>query len=668
MRTYLNRIKILILGLILCPTVLWAQKRDTLAPIELQEILLNHDKTRHESHTSSSPVQVLSGEQLKKINSLSVADALRYFSGIQLKDYGGIGGIKTVNVRSMGSQHTGVFFDGIQLGNAQNGQVDLGKFSLDNMEKVSLYQGQRSEMQQSAKSYASSSTIYLQTKTPTFEAGETYQLAVNVRSGSFGLFNPSINLNYKINESIAARVSTELVNAHGRYKFQYSNGVYDTTAIRNNADIKSYRVEASVHGNHKNQDTWNVKYYHYNSERGLPGAIVANRFARPQRLWDRNDFLQADYKHQFGEKYSVKFRGKYSVDYSRYLDPEIVTTTGFLENTYDQQEYYLSLVHTYKAKPYWKLSLASDIQQNVMQANLYRFAYPKRNTLLTVLASDFNFERFTIQASLLSTAVYESVKYYKSADDFQEFSPTVLFNVQPFKSPDLRLRGFYKKMFRMPSFNDLYYTFVGNTFLDPEYSEQVNLGFSWQKKVGNMSFNVTSDIYKIWITDKIVAIPGTNLFRWTMYNLGEVETNGIETNVTTAGKIGADFNYTTILTYTFQESLDVTPGGNSYSQQIPYVPKHSGGLSLMLDYKDIALNYSFIYTGERYSQKANIASNYLQPWYTHDLSVNYALPFLGKNPLKLGLEVNNLFDQQYAVIKNFPMPGRSFRLNLNYQF
>jgi vitamin B12 transporter len=31
-----------------------------------------------------------------------VADALRYFSGLQLKDYGGVGGIKTVNIRSMG--------------------------------------------------------------------------------------------------------------------------------------------------------------------------------------------------------------------------------------------------------------------------------------------------------------------------------------------------------------------------------------------------------------------------------------------------------------------------------------------------------------------------------------------------------------------------------------
>ena len=345
-----------------------------------------------------------------------------------------------------------------------------------------------------------------------------------------------------------------------------------------------------------------------------------------------------------------------------------MTTIGFLENTYDQQEYYMSLVHTYKVKPYWTLSLASDVQQNVMQANLYRFAYPKRNTVLNVLASDLNFERLTLQASLLSTGIYESVEYYEAAEDFQEFSPSLLFNVQPFKSPDLRLRGFYKKMFRMPSFNDLYYTFVGNTFLNPEYSEQVNLGFSWQKEIGTTSFNVTSDLYKIWITDKIVAIPGTNLFRWTMYNLGEVETNGIETNVTTSGKIGSDFNYTTILTYTFQESLDVTPRSNSYGQQIPYVPKHSGGLSLMLDYKAVALNYSFIYTGERYSQKANIASNYLQPWYTHDMSVNYALPFLGENPLKLGLEVNNLFDQQYAVIKNFPMPGRSFRMNLNYEF
>lgn len=90
------------------------------------------------------PVQQLAGEQLGRLSSHSVADALRYFSGLQIKDYGGVGGLKTVNIRSMGTNHVGVFYDGVELGNAQNGTVDLGRFSLDNMESVTLYNGQKS--------------------------------------------------------------------------------------------------------------------------------------------------------------------------------------------------------------------------------------------------------------------------------------------------------------------------------------------------------------------------------------------------------------------------------------------------------------------------------------------------------------------------------------------
>lgn len=97
------------------------------------------------------PSQKLSGKELQNLNSHTVADALRYFSGVQLKDYGGVGGIKTVNIRSMGTNHMGVFYDGIELSNAQNGQVDLGMYSLDNIEEISLYNGQKSDIFQSAK-------------------------------------------------------------------------------------------------------------------------------------------------------------------------------------------------------------------------------------------------------------------------------------------------------------------------------------------------------------------------------------------------------------------------------------------------------------------------------------------------------------------------------------
>ena len=58
------------------------------------------------------PAQILSGKRLEGLNSHSIADAIRYFAGVQLKDYGGVGGIKTVDMRSMGTNHMGVFYAG----------------------------------------------------------------------------------------------------------------------------------------------------------------------------------------------------------------------------------------------------------------------------------------------------------------------------------------------------------------------------------------------------------------------------------------------------------------------------------------------------------------------------------------------------------------------------
>ena len=115
------------------------------------------------------PSQKLNGEMLEKLNTHSVADALRYFSGIQLKDYGGVGGIKTVNIRSMGTHHLGISYDGVALGNAQNGQIDLGQFSLDNVEEITLYNGQKSAIFQPASDFGHAGAIYIRTKAPEFE-------------------------------------------------------------------------------------------------------------------------------------------------------------------------------------------------------------------------------------------------------------------------------------------------------------------------------------------------------------------------------------------------------------------------------------------------------------------------------------------------------------------
>lgn len=120
----------LFLLLLVFPVSVFSQgKLDSIQYLKTVEVIANRYK-------ETIPSQKLSGEELKSLNSFSVADAIRYFSGVQIKDYGGIGGLKTVDIRSMGTNHMGVFYDGIQLGNAQNGQIDLGKFSLDNIEEI----------------------------------------------------------------------------------------------------------------------------------------------------------------------------------------------------------------------------------------------------------------------------------------------------------------------------------------------------------------------------------------------------------------------------------------------------------------------------------------------------------------------------------------------------
>ncbi|MBQ1866038.1 MAG: Plug domain-containing protein, partial [Bacteroidales bacterium] len=94
------------------------------------------------SATSAYAGDRVAADELRRATDLS--DAVRVFGGLQVKDYGGVGGLKTVNIRSLGSEFTGVFIDGIQVSNAQNMQVDLGRFGADEFSSAALSYGEGS--------------------------------------------------------------------------------------------------------------------------------------------------------------------------------------------------------------------------------------------------------------------------------------------------------------------------------------------------------------------------------------------------------------------------------------------------------------------------------------------------------------------------------------------
>ncbi|KMQ68198.1 ligand-gated channel protein [Chryseobacterium sp. FH2] len=621
------------------------------------------------------PAQILQGEELERLNSHSVADALRYFSGVQIKDYGGIGGLKTINIRSLGSQHVGVFYDGIQLGNAQNGLVDLGRYSLDDLEEISLYNGQKSEIFQPAKDFGSSGSIYLQPKMPSFKGNRKTNLVIRLKNASIDLFNPSFRLEQKISQKVSASFSSEFMQSDGVYRYRYAKKypdgeqAYDTIAKRQDSDIQAKRFETSLNGA-LNNGSWNVRGYGYISNRGLPAAIVNGRFdARGARLEDENYFVQAHVRKKIFPKLETQLKAKFAYDYTHFLDTVKSEYLKYANNTFIQREIYLSSSNLYSINTNWDVSVNADFQFNNLDADLENFSYPVRYTSLVSFASTYQWNRFKLLGSVLGTFIQEHVERNIKSPDRREWSPALFMSYQPGIVPELTLRAFYKRIFRMPTFNDLYYTNIGNTYLKPEYTNQYDIGITYQKSFNKsilQNFYAKVDGYYNKVEDKIIAAPNGSMFRWLMMNLGWVEIIGVDVNMQADMMLG-NVKLKPLLSYTYQSARDMTNSEDSfYKNQIAYTPWHSGTFTLMADYKEWSFNYSAMYVGERYDvNQDNIQYNYVQPWYTHDLSVQKKFNW-HKQQFKVSLEMNNIFNQYYDVVINYPMPGRNFKLILNY--
>lgn len=642
------------------------ETQDSVRVHHIQEVVVTSRLISRET----IPSQTLGGEELKKLNSLSVADALRYFSGLQLKDYGGVGGIKTVNIRSMGTNHLGIFYDGIELGNAQNGQIDLGQFSLDNVEEISLYNGQRSAIFQPASDFGNAGSVYIRTKAPRFMMGRRYNLLVRAKYGSSDTFRFSSLWEQKLSDHISSSLSTGVLTSSGRYKFRYrrvtedNTVAYDTTAVRHNGDIWAFRIEENVRGGIAD-GYWNVKAYTYHSERGIPGAIVNNVWRRGERQWDHNTFGQAVFQKSFGDKFSTKALAKYAYYVTRYVNND--ETQIHVDNTYRQQEMYFSTSNVYEILSKWSVSMSYDFKWNKLNANMVDFAFPHRYSNFVSLATALTLSRIQAQASLVEQVVKDHVKYGASSSSRSTLTPAFFVNVYPFESKLLAVKAFAKKSFRMPTFNDLYYADMGNSKLNPESALQYDLGFvlnkDWKQGIVD-HFRLQVDGYYNTVHDKIVAYPKGQQFRWTMLNLGKVHIKGVDAMAEVGLEPAKDWKVTARLQYTYQDARDVTdPNTSYYKDQIPYIPWHSGSAILGLSWREWDLAYSFIYSGERYSQQENILYNHLQPWYTHDMSVVYHA-----RRWSARLDVNNIFSQDYDVILNYPMPKRNYMLTLEYNF
>ena len=654
---FVSKIFLVFFFYILVPKNIFAQKYDTLISVKVISALEKNKVA------TTIPVQTINETQLAKLNSISVADAVKSFAGVQVKDYGGVGGLKTVSVRSLGANHTGILYDGIAINDAQGGQIDLGKFSLDNITAIELYNASPTEILLPAKAFSYASLLVLKTNSNSNNIEDNNLLQLKIQQGSFGYISPSLLAKKTIGKNVLMAFNAWYQSAKNQYSYN-SYEILNTTDKRNNSDIKAYKLEYDFDYKISEDNKIKFKTYYYNSKRGLPGSIILYNNTSNQRLDDNNFFTQASWQRKIKEKHFLLFNTKYNYSKNYYIDPAYPNAQGKLENEFHQKEIYFSGAYKYQPIKNLGLAIASDFfNSNLKRTDIFavNFADPNRNTVLNNIAINYKKEKLELAANLIHTSIKEKVSNGISARNLNKVTPAFSASFKPIANKQFYIRAFYKNIFRAPTFNDLYYTNIGNVNLRPEFAKQLNLGITFSKN--DFAFTkriaLTADAYYNIVTDKILAVPKQNLFQWSMQNIGKVKIKGIDATLHINFADWKKIKFTTAISYTYQQALDVSDKtSTAYNTQLPYTPAHSGTLNFSIDYKNTTFSYNFIASSLRYRQGDIIAENALNPWSSNDFSLAYNY----KTDHKIILEANNIFNTQYEIIKYYPMPKFNYRI------
>lgn len=631
---------------------------------QLQDIIITENKKKNEI-TSTAPLYIISNKSLNIAGITDIADALNRIPGITIRDYGGAGGMKTVSVRSFGTQHTGVSYDGIMLNDCQSGQIDLSRYSLENVDDISLVIGDNDDIFLPAKNASLPAIININTiKSPTNDL--LPHLTSQLKIGSFGYISPFVRYEQNLSHSFALSAIGEFVYAENDYPFTLRNISVVTKERRTNSRMKSGHGEANFIWNINKNNQLDGKLYYYDNDRLLPGQVRYYTNLSNEKLREQNFFAQLGYRTFNGNNLSFKFKAKYNWAASKYKDGSY--SDGIKDADYWQREIYSSACILYTPFADWAFSYAADYSFNNMNSSLSTDTRPYRHTILQSATIKYKTSRISIIGKLLYSLYFNDAQYGKSAKNLKKLSPSLSMSYKIFNDKNIYVRASYKNIFRSPTFNESYFYHFGSTDLLPETTDQYNIGFTFLKNVSNnTSLKITLDGYMNHVKDKIVAVP-YNMFIWTNVNIGKVKVLGFDATANLSYKFSDRHSLIITTSYSLQSAKNRTnPDSPYYGYQIAYTPLHSGSVSLC--YENPWVNVTLHGTGmsSRSANNEHYEDSNIPGFFDTGITLFRSFKVL-KNEITLKGDIKNLFNKQYEIVKAYPMPGISYQFSINYKF
>lgn len=305
----------------------------------------------------------------------------------------------------------------------------------------------------------------------------------------------------------------------------------------------------------------------------------------------------------------------------------------------------------------------------------YKFDYSERWNTSLFLKQFSQFNKFSVTYN--PTGVYGDVVYKIQKNRFDKFGYGIASTF--FLLKNLQLKGSYEKSYRLPETDELYGDLLnleGNIDLDPESSDNYNLGFSYQTQFSkihrvNVDANVLYRNAQGFIRPKLNA----NQTKQVMDNLADVTNFGVDGEVRYSFKqlftAGVNLTYQDLRNNTrFEDGY--TTESPLYRDRIPNMPFLFGNADASVFLKDfgakgntLTFGYNLLYVHAYYLYWPSLGSDKLDipRQLSHDVNIVYAM---ANGKYNVSLECKNLLDARLYDNFSLQKPSRGFYAKLRY--
>lgn len=643
----------LFLSICLCLNIVFAQNNGVLDSIRSYH-------TKPVELVAATSENQLNGLSLnaKKLNQLvmfSAADALKFIPGVNLRDYGGLGGLKTVDFRGFGANHSRVFINGIPQSQGQSGQIDLGLYPIQNINGVQLSQGIGNNAQPLfASEFLETVSINLSTASP------DSTLKVYIGSGSFGFNQYGGQIPFRIKNQ---KLSTQFQVLHslGNYPFKQENGANTIENLRGNSYLRQYNFQLMGFGPLGKGWDFNWNLWANQSFRGLPGATILYNSFSTDHIENKDFVGQAEVKKTF-QRLPIQLKWAARTSFGT-LIYEGSNWSGNFTDRYTMPEVWtgLGLSGFLPFQVNWRASL--EFQRNQLFSSIYGMGQPQRTQANGVIEVKKPLLGFLLSGygGFQSFSDIDSRRNYELK---QSSIPVGGLSIK-FQKRAWNFEASYRKTVRLPTFNDLYFVRVGNLNLVPEQAHQFRIEGQYQKQVNErFSIKLKPNFWLGQATNKIIALPAANVFAWSMQNVGKVFLQGFETALELEWQISSSQNLNWMACLTKQIAVNRSIAqAHLYNHQLAYLAPYQGNSVLCYASGNWQASVNHQFLGQRFLPGINDLSNSLPSVWLTDFSLKRKLK-IRKTFGSISLEIMNIFNRQYEIIKSFPMPGAQGRLNL----